>query len=128
MKFFAYAFAETSPEIDLGTGTTQNSSLEVGSSLMNFFPLIVIFAIFYFLIIRPQQKKMKNHEKMLSSIKRGDKVSTAGGVIGVVTKVDNTDLILTVEVAENVQIKILKSSVAEIMNRSRNEKKVQNKT
>ena len=123
MQFFTDAYAETTNEIEVGTGTTQQASQpEFTSSLMNFIPLIIIFVIFYLLIIRPQQKKVKAHEKMLSSIKRGDKVKTVGGLIGVIMKVDNKALILTIEIAENVEVKVSKSSIAEILTRTRDEK------
>ena len=70
-----------------------------------FLPLILIFVVFYFLLIRPQQRKVKQHKEMLSNLKRGDKIITSGGIIGTINKVaDNREL--TLEVAENVEIKI----------------------
>ncbi|HXE97320.1 MAG TPA: preprotein translocase subunit YajC [Dongiaceae bacterium] len=75
-------------------------------------PLVFMFAIFYFLLIRPQQKKAKEHKALLESMKKGDNVITAGGVHGKVTAVDN-DLV-TLEVANNVNIKITKSYIAAI--------------
>lgn len=123
MVIFNNAFANG--EIEVGISTTQEATEtpEAVSSLMNFVPLIVIFAIFYFLIIRPQQKKVKEHEQMLSSIKKGDKVSMAGGLIGVVCKIDNTAMTLAIQIADGVEVKVLKSSVTEIINRSHNDKK-----
>ncbi len=118
---FSQAFADTTAGIELDPShstTTPEGAPEVTSSLMSFLPLIIIFIIFYFLIIRPQQKKIKEHQKMINSIKRGDKIATTGGIIGNVIKVDTAKSILTVEIADNVQIKVLRSSVAEIMNRS----------
>jgi preprotein translocase subunit YajC len=75
-------------------------------------PLVFMFAIFYFLLIRPQQKKAKAHKALLESMKKGDNVITAGGVHGKITAVDN-DLV-TLEVANNVNIKITKSYIAAI--------------
>jgi preprotein translocase subunit YajC len=75
-------------------------------------PLVFMFAIFYFLLIRPQQKKAKEHRALLDSMKKGDNVITAGGVHGKVTSVEN-DLV-TLEVANNVNIKITKSYIAAI--------------
>jgi preprotein translocase subunit YajC len=75
-------------------------------------PLVFMFAIFYFLLIRPQQKKAKAHKALLDSMKKGDNVITAGGVHGKITAVDN-DLV-TLEVANNVNIKITKSYIAAI--------------
>ena len=83
-----------------------------GSSdmLVQFLPLILIFVVFYFLLIRPQQKKMKEHKAMLGNIRRGDRVVTGGGIIGVVTKVGPEDE-LTVEIAENVRVRCVRSTV-----------------
>ena len=78
-----------------------------------FLPLILIFAVFYFLLIRPQQRKVKQHKEMLSNLKRGDKIITSGGIIGTINKVsDNREL--TVEVSENVEIKIAPGMVADL--------------
>jgi len=75
-------------------------------------PLVFMFAIFYFLLIRPQQKKAKEHKALLEAMKKGDHVITAGGVHGKVTSVDNE--LVTLEVANNVNIKITKSYIAAI--------------
>ncbi|MBV5340004.1 MAG: preprotein translocase subunit YajC [Deltaproteobacteria bacterium] len=75
-------------------------------------PLVFMFAIFYFLLIRPQQKKAKEHKALLEAMKKGDNVVTAGGVHGKVTSVEN-DLV-TLEIANNVNIKITKSYIAAI--------------
>ena len=78
-----------------------------------FLPLILIFAVFYFLLIRPQQRKVKQHKEMLSNLKRGDKIITSGGIIGLISKVaDNREL--TVEVANNIEIKIAPGMVADL--------------
>lgn len=75
-------------------------------------PLVFMFAIFYFLLIRPQQKKAKEHKALLDAMKKGDNVITAGGVHGKVTAVD--DSIVTLEIANNINIKITKSYIASI--------------
>ena len=78
-----------------------------------FLPLILIFAVFYFLLIRPQQRKVKQHKDMLSNLKRGDKIITSGGIIGTINKVsDNREL--NVEIADNVEIKIAPGMVADL--------------
>ncbi|MCL4491475.1 MAG: preprotein translocase subunit YajC [Nitrospirae bacterium] len=75
-------------------------------------PLVLIFVVFYFLLIRPQQKKAKEHKQMLANIKKGDKVVTAGGIYGVVDSVsDNT---VVVKVAENVKVKFGKGYIAAV--------------
>ena len=78
-----------------------------------FLPLILIFVVFYFLLIRPQQRKVKQHKEKLSNLKRGDKIVTSGGIIGTINKVaDNREL--TLEVADNVEIKIASGMVADL--------------
>ncbi len=81
-----------------------------GNPLIAFLPLIIIFVIFYFLLIRPQQKRAKEHQKFLDSLKRGDRVFTNGGVVGRVVNVDHN--LVTLEVAPNVQIRVVKSYIA----------------
>lgn len=79
--------------------------------LVQFLPLILIFVVFYFLLIRPQQKRMKEHRDMLAAIRRGDRIVTGGGIIGIVVKVGPEDE-LTVEIAEGVRVKVLRSTVS----------------
>src|SRR5882724_1279871 len=78
-------------------------------------PLIFIFAIMYFLLIRPQQQRMKQHKQMVENVRRGDTVVTAGGIVGKVTKVGQPeDPEITVEIADNVQIRVVKSTLSEV--------------
>lgn len=81
-----------------------------------FIPLILIFAVFYFLLIRPQQKKMKLHREMLSQVARGDKIVTSGGLIGSVIKVID-DNELQVEIAEGVRVRVMRSMIANVLNK-----------
>ena len=83
---------------------------DAGSSLMRFVPLFLIFAVFYVLLIRPQQKRLEAQDALLKSLKKGDKVVT-GGIIGVVSKVDD-DKHVTVEIAKDVQIKVVRSTIS----------------
>ncbi len=83
-----------------------------GGMFGSFLPLILIFVIFYFLLIRPQQKKAKEHRQMLDTLKRGDKVITQGGIYGVVDQVDQHTLML--KIAENVKVKIGKAYIAAV--------------
>jgi preprotein translocase subunit YajC len=76
-------------------------------------PLIIMAAIFYFLLIRPQQQRMKQHKQMIEAVKRGDTVVTSGGLIGKVTKVKD-DGELMVEIAEDVQVRVLKSTLSDV--------------
>ncbi len=80
-------------------------------------PLVLIFVVFYFLLIRPQQKKMKQHKEMLGAIRRGDKVVTGGGIMGAVTKVGN-DGDLTVEIAEGVRVRVQQSRVSSVLSKT----------
>ena len=80
-----------------------------GSGIGQFIPLILIFVIFYFFLIRPQQKKFKEHKAMVESLKRGDKVVTSGGITGRVERLIDNDKV-EVEIAENVKVEIVKST------------------
>ena len=88
-----------------------------GFDIMAFMPLIMIFVIFYFLLIRPQQKKMKEHQSMLSAIRRGDRIVTNGGLIGLVNKV-TSDSELLVEIADNVKVRVARSMIAEVLTKT----------
>ncbi|MGH6928603.1 MAG: preprotein translocase subunit YajC [Dongiaceae bacterium] len=88
-----------------------------GFDLISFLPIIGIFVVFYFLLIRPQQKKMKEHKSMIASVRRGDRVVTGGGIFGLVTKV-LSDSEIQVEIAEGVRVKVLKSTIADIPSRT----------
>jgi preprotein translocase subunit YajC len=81
--------------------------------IMSFLPIIAIFAVMYFLMIRPQQKKQKEHQAMLTSIQKGDKIQTSGGILGTITGVDGNDL--TVEIAPQVRVKIGRGFVARVI-------------
>ena len=76
-------------------------------------PLVLLFGIFYFLLIRPQQQRLKTHQQMVEAVRRGDTVVTAGGLIGKVAKVKD-DGELMVEIADNVQVRVLKSTLTEV--------------
>ena len=79
-----------------------------------FLPLILIFAVFYFLLIRPQQKKVKQHRELVSNLRRNDRVVTAGGIIGTVSKVIN-DAEVQVEIAEGVRVRVIRSQIVEVL-------------
>ena len=79
------------------------------SGIGQFIPLILIFVIFYFFLIRPQQKKVKDHKLMVDNLKRGDKVITSGGIIGTVERIMENDK-LEIQISENVNVEIIKST------------------
>ena len=82
------------------------------AALMQFLPLVFIFVIFYFLMIRPQQRRMKEHRAMIDAVKKGDTVVTAGGLIGKVTRVQDSEV--EVEVAPNVKVRVVKSTLSSV--------------
>lgn len=88
-----------------------------GSAVASFLPLILIFGIMYFLLIRPQQKKMKDLKAMVEALRRGDQVLTAGGIVGKVTKVGE-DGMVEVEIAEGVRVKVLKHTISQVLNKT----------
>lgn len=80
------------------------------STLVTLLPLVAMFAIFYFLLIRPQQKKAKAHKEMLANLRKGDKVVTSGGIFGVITGID--EQVVVVEIAPQVKVKVSRGNVA----------------
>ncbi|MHB8765737.1 MAG: preprotein translocase subunit YajC [Deferrisomatales bacterium] len=91
---------------------TQGGSQDPMQSLMGMLPLILMFAIFYFLLIRPQQKRAKEHKAMLEALKRGDDVVTSGGLYGKVAGI--TDDVVSLEVAPNVKVRVQKGAIGQI--------------
>lgn len=83
-----------------------------GGMLMSLLPFVLIFVIMYFLIIRPQRNKARVHQEMVANLRRGDTVVTTGGLIGKVTKVDDTEM--QVELAEGVRVRVVRGMVAEV--------------
>nr|WP_321510412.1 preprotein translocase subunit YajC [uncultured Celeribacter sp.] len=88
-----------------------------GNPILQFLPLILIFVIMYFLMIRPQQKKMKEHRAMIDAVRRGDEVVTAGGIMGKVAKV-REDGVLEVEIAEGVKVRVQKSTLSAVISKT----------
>jgi preprotein translocase subunit YajC len=85
-----------------------------GQGLAQFIPLILIFIIFYFFLIRPQQKRVKDHKVMVESLKRGDEVITSGGILGVVDRVMDDDRI-EVTIGENTKVQIIRSTITSLL-------------
>lgn len=88
-----------------------------GGAIAQFLPLILIFVIMYFLLIRPQQKKLKQHKAMVEALRRGDQVVTAGGIVGKVVAV-GADGMLEVEIAPNVKVKVMRSTITQVMSKT----------
>lgn len=93
-----------------GTGGAQQSN-----PLMNFLPLILIIGIMYFLLLRPQAKKQKEHRAMLESLEKGDKVITTGGIVGTIAGIKDKESFLIVKIAENVKVEIARSAIAQVI-------------
>ena len=88
-----------------------------GSGFAQFVPLILIFVIFYFFLIRPQQKKVNEHKSMVASLKRGDEVITSGGIVGTIERVHEDDKI-DLSISENVTVKVVKSTIQNLLTKA----------
>lgn len=86
---------------------------EAGGSLFSLLPLVVIFILFYFLLIRPQQKRAKQHKEMVAALKKGEEIVTNGGLLGKVTDVE--DNFVTIEVASDLNVRIQRQAIAQVM-------------
>ena len=87
-----------------------------GSGFAQFIPLILIFVIFYFFLIRPQQKKVKDHKLMVAALKRGDEVVTSGGIIGKIERILGNDKVY-LSISENVTIQVVQSTIQSLLNK-----------
>jgi len=92
-----------------------------GSGFTQFIPLILIFVIFYFFLIRPQQKKVKEHKLMVSALKRGDEVITSGGIVGKIERVLGDDKV-AIQISENVTIEVVQSTIQSLLNKPNTKK------
>ena len=99
--FISPAYAQTATASGSGT-----------AAFLQFLPLVFIFVIFYFLMIRPQQKRMKQHRAMIDAVKKGDSVVTSGGLIGKVTRVQDNEI--EVEIAPTVKVRVVKSTLSSV--------------
>ena len=119
MLWMASAFADGpavpagSPAVAPAAPSGMQALMGQPNGMMNFLPFIAIFGVFYFMLIRPQQKKMKEQQTMISALKHGDEILTASGILGKITGI--TDKVLTVEIADNCKVKMLKSQVSQVI-------------
>jgi preprotein translocase subunit YajC len=84
------------------------------TAMVQFLPLVLIFVVFYFLLIRPQQKKQKDHRSMLDTLRRGDRIVTGGGIVGTVSKVVSPEEV-EVDIAQNVRVRIVRSTISSVL-------------
>ena len=101
----------------ISTAYAQGGGAGGGFDLMALAPLVLIFVVFYFLLIRPQQKRAKEHKEMLSKIRRNDRIVTNGGLIGKVAKVNDDRDELELDIAENVRVKVRRGMIAEVISK-----------
>jgi len=107
--FISEALAQTT------TGAAAGGGME---GMLQFAPLVLIFVVFYFLMIRPQQKRQKDHQALVRAAKRGDRVVTSGGILGVITKANDTDNDVEVEIAQGVKVRVVRTAISDIVNRN----------
>jgi len=98
----------------ISTAYAQGTGIFDQNALIQFLPLILIFVVFYFLLIRPQQRKAKDQKTMLDALRRGDRVVTGGGIIGTVARVDNPEEVV-VDIAENVRVRVVRSTITSVL-------------
>ncbi len=106
MIFITAAYADAVP-----------TSTGGGFDIMSFLPIILIFGVFYFLILRPQQLKAKKHQQTLAALRRGDKVVTSGGIIGTISKIVS-DQEIQLEIDENVKVRLVRSMITEVLSKT----------
>jgi preprotein translocase subunit YajC len=107
--FISEALAQTATAAPGGGGL---------EGLMQFAPLVLIFVVFYFLMIRPQQKRQKAHQALVRAAKRGDRIVTSGGIMGVISKANDADSDVEVEIAQGVKVRVIRSAISDIVNRN----------
>jgi len=95
-----------------------NATQDAGmmAMIVNIAPILLIFVLFYFLMIRPQQKRMKQHQEMVKALKRGDEVVLSNGMVGKVNRVEETEAM--VEISQGVSVRVVRSMIAEVRNRT----------
>src|SRR5690625_2796322 len=94
----------------------QASGAGGGDVLVSLLPIILIFVVFYFLLIRPQQKKVKQHRAMIEAVRRGDRVVTSGGILGTITKVVS-DSELEVEIAQGTRVRVVRQTISDVVDK-----------
>ena len=98
----------------ISTAYAQGTGILDQNALIQFLPLILIFVVFYFLLIRPQQRKAKDQKAMLEALRRGDRVVTGGGIIGTVARVESPEEV-TVDIADGVRVRVLRSTISSVL-------------
>jgi preprotein translocase subunit YajC len=97
-------------------GTGLSGLFDNQSALIQFLPLVLIFVVFYFLLIRPQQRKARDHRTTLDALRRGDRVVTGGGIIGTVVRVDSPDEVV-IDIADGVRVRVVRSTITSVVSK-----------
>lgn len=123
----AYAQENSQASTQTDTITLQDSDAlpkapeSVGSNWTSLVPMVLIFAVFYFLLIRPQEKRRRAQQDVVSGVKKGEEVLTSSGIIGIVSKINDSDNTIVLSIAKDVEIKMLKTSISDILSRTKKE-------
>ena len=127
--FINEAYAQENSPTSAGTDTItlQDSDAlpqapeSLASNWTSLVPMVLIFAVFYFLLIRPQDKRRRAQQDLVSGVKKGEEVVTSSGIIGVVSKINDSDNTVFVSIAKDVEIKMLKTAITDILSRTKKE-------
>jgi preprotein translocase subunit YajC len=117
--FINDALADTDTITVQDTNNTPSAPSAIESGWTSMVPMVLIFVVFYFLLIRPQEKKRKAQESLVLGVKKGEEILTNSGIFGVVTKINDSDNTIMVNVAKDVEVKVLKSAITDIVSRSK---------
>jgi preprotein translocase subunit YajC len=129
-----YAQESLTKDTSSDTVTLQDSDAlpkapeSLGNSWTSLVPMVLIFAVFYFLLIRPQEKRRRAQQDLVSGVKKGEEVLTNSGIIGIVSKINDSDNTVHISIAKDVEIKMLKTSISDILSRSKKEEAKDNKS
>lgn len=117
--FINNAFADTDTITLQGSESTPEPPHAIESGLTSLVPMVLIFVVFYFLLIRPQEKKRRSQETLISGVKKEEEVLTNAGIYGVVTQINDSNNTITLRIANDVEIKMQKNSITDIVSRSK---------
>lgn len=104
-----------SPAFAASATSTAEAASGPGSFFISLMPLFLVIIIFYFFLVRPQQRRMAEYQKLVSGLRRGDRVVTSGGIIGTIHKVETNNPDVTVEIAEGVRVRVQRNAIAEVL-------------
>lgn len=117
--FINNALADTDTITIQDTETTPEAPSSTESMFASTVPILLVFMVFYFLLIRPQEKKRRAQEDMVAGVKKGEEVLTTSGIYGTVTKINDSDNTIMLQIADKTEIKMMKSSIADILSRAK---------